>query len=236
MEADLLTRILIIEDERPMAEAIKYSLGKEGFEADIVTDGEAGLQQFLAGDYGLVMLDLMLPNLDGLEICKKVRQEGNTPVIILTAKDSEVDKIIGLELGADDYVTKPFSMRELLARVRSLMRRAGPPADEEPTLLEGGDVAIVLDRHEVVVRGHVTEVPPIEFRLLELFLKNKGKVLSRDYLIAAGWRGEFYGQPKALDVHISRLREKIEEEPAKPRRIVTVRGVGYRFEPRFGEN
>ncbi|MHB8894649.1 MAG: response regulator transcription factor [Candidatus Geothermincolia bacterium] len=232
-----MTRILIIEDEKPMAEAIKYSLGKEGFEADIVTDGESGLRRFLEGAYDLLILDLMLPNLDGLEICKSVRRTGTTPVIILTAKDAEVDKVVGLELGADDYVTKPFGMRELVARVKALLRRATAPASEdEPLLLEGGDVTIALDRHEVIVRGEVVAVPPIEFRLLMLFLKNQGKVLPREYLISAGWQGEFYGQSKALDVHIMRLRERIEDVPASPRRIITVRGIGYRFEPLSARN
>ncbi len=232
-----MTRILIIEDEKPMAEAIRYSLGVEGYEADVATDGEAGLDVFLKGDYDLLILDLMLPNLDGLEICKTVRRAGSTPIIMLTAKDSEVDKVIGLELGADDYVTKPFGMRELLARVRALLRRCSapaPPEADEAELLEAGDVAIAQDRHEVIVRGSVVEVPPIEFRLLELFIKNRGKLLTREYLIAAGWQGEFYGQNKTLDVHIRRLREKVEEDPANPRHIVTVRGIGYRFEPRCG--
>jgi len=229
-----VTKILIIEDEKPMAEAIKYSLGKEGIEADIVTDGEAGMLQFESEPYDLLLLDLMLPNLDGLEICKKVRRLGNTPIIMLTAKDSEVDKVIGLELGADDYITKPFSTRELIARVRALIRRAGiEPEEESPVLLEGGDVAIAVDRHEVIVRGKPVGMPPIEYQLLELFLKNKGKALAREYLITAGWHGDFYAQNKALDVHIRRLREKVEEDPAIPRRIITVRGIGYRFEPQY---
>jgi len=227
-----VTRILIIEDEKPMAEAIKYSLGKEGYEADIATDGDFGLEMFLKGSYDLLILDLMLPGLDGLEICKSVRRAGGTPVIILTAKDAEVDKVVGLELGADDYVTKPFGMRELIARVKALLRRTSvDTTEQEPTLIEAGDVAIALERHEVVVRGKVVDVPPIEFRLLNLFIKNQGKVLSRDYLISAGWQGEFYGQSKSLDVHIRRLREKIEQDPATPHHIITVRGFGYRFEP-----
>jgi DNA-binding response OmpR family regulator len=226
-----MVRILIIEDEKPMAEAISYTLEKEGYEADIATDGESGWQLCRNGEYGLVILDLMLPTMDGLEILKRARQEGDIPVLILTAKDSEVDKVVGLELGADDYVTKPFNMRELLARVKTILRRSTvTAAEKEPPFFEGGDVRIDVDRHQVKVRGAVVEVPLIEYRLLLLLLKNKGKVLSREYLLRAGWEGEFYGQTKTLDVHISRLREKVEEDPSNPRLIVTVRGVGYRFD------
>ena len=227
-----VARILIIEDERPMAEAIRFSLEKEGMDVDVASDGETGLRLFEDAAYDLILLDLMLPNVDGLEICRKVRLAGQTPVIMLTAKDSETDRVIGLEMGADDYVTKPSSMRELLARVRAVIRRASTPSPEnKPLVLEGGGVSIDTGRHEVMVRGEVAEVPLTEFRLLELFLKNKGKVLSREYLMAAGWAGEFYGQSKGLDVHIRRLRQRIEEDPASPTRIITVRGVGYRFEP-----
>jgi two-component system response regulator RegX3 len=228
-----VTRILIIEDEQPMAESIKYSIEKEGIEADIAADGEEGLRRFETEHFDLLVLDLMLPGMDGLELCKKVRLQSDIPIIMLTAKDSELDKVLGLELGADDYVTKPFSMRELLARVKAIMRRAaGPAPPEAPVLLEGGDVAIDAERHEVSVRGDVVDVPLIEYRLLELFLKNQGRVLTREHLINAGWEGAFYSQNKALDVHIRRLREKVEEDPASPRRILTIRGVGYRFEPR----
>ena len=227
-----MTKILIVEDEKPMAEAIRYSLEKESYAADVATDGDEGLRMFESGGYELVILDIMLPGTDGLEICKKIRQAGGTPVIILTAKDSEVDRVIGLELGADDYVTKPFSMRELMARVRAILRRS-MEAPQEASMLEGGDVAVDIDRHEVIVRGSVVDLPLIEYRLLEVFLKNKGKVLPRERLVSAAWQGEFYGQPKTLDVHIRRLREKHEEDPAHPSRIITVRGVGYRFEPKF---
>jgi two-component system response regulator RegX3 len=227
----VMTRILIIEDEKPMAEAIRFTLAQEGYEADIATDGESGWQLCQAGDYGLVILDLMLPSLDGLEILKRVRQEGHMPVLILTAKDSEVDKVVGLELGADDYVTKPFNMRELLARVKAILRRSAAATEKEPSLLEGGGIRVNVDRHQVEVRGEVVEIPLIEYRLLQLFLKNQGKVLAREYLLRAGWEGEFYGQTKTLDVHISRLREKVEEDASNPKLIVTVRGVGYRFEP-----
>lgn len=228
----VIAKILIIEDEKPMAEAISYTLAKEGYEADIATDGESGWQLCQTGDYGLVILDLMLPSLDGLEILKRVRQEGHMPILILTAKDSEVDKVVGLELGADDYVTKPFNMRELLARVKTILRRSSAAVTEKaPSLLEGGGIRVNVDRHQVEVRGEIVELPLIEYRLLQLFLKNQGRVLAREYLLRAGWEGEFYGQTKTLDVHISRLREKVEEYPSNPKLIVTVRGIGYRFEP-----
>ena len=227
-----MSKILIVEDEKPMAEAIRYSLEQESFNADVATDGDEGVRLFESGGYDLVILDIMLPGTDGLEICKMIRRAGRTPVIILTAKDSELDRVIGLELGADDYVTKPFSMRELMARVRAILRRA-TEAPAQPRVLEGGDVAVDTDRHEVIVRGTVVDLPLIEYRLLEIFIKNKGKVLPRERLVSAAWEGEFYGQPKTLDVHIRRLREKLEEDPANPSRIITVRGVGYRFEPKF---
>ena len=227
-----MTSILIIEDEKPMADAIRYSLEAEGFEVEIATDGEQGLRRFDEGRYDLVVLDLMLPGMDGLEICKRVRLAGITPVIMLTAKDSEMDRVLGLELGADDYITKPFSMRELTARVRAVMRRSqASEAARAHKVLESGDVSLDVERHEVTARGRVVDVALTEFRLLELFLENSGRVLSREYLISAGWGGEFYAQNKALDVHIRRLRERLEEDPSNPLRIITVRGVGYRFEP-----
>ncbi len=229
-----MTRILVIEDEKPMAESIKYSLEKEGYETGLAFDGPSGWRMFEEEHFDLLILDLMLPGLDGLEICKKVRQAGEVPVIMLTAKDSELDKVLGLELGADDYLTKPFGMRELLARTRAVLRRTSrvPTEAQSPRVLEGGDVSIDTGRHEVTVRGEVVEVPLIEYRLLQLFLKNPGRVLTREHLTNVGWEGEFYSQGKALDVHIRRLREKVEEDPASPRRVITVRGVGYRFEPR----
>lgn len=224
--------ILIIEDEKPMAEAVKFTLLREGFEVDIADDGESGWLLCRSGDYELVILDLMLPRLDGLEILKRLRMEGQMPVLILTAKDSDADKVVGLELGADDYMTKPFNMRELVARVKTILRRSSyAPVAKELSFLEGGGITVDIDRHEVKVRGEIVEIPLIEYRLLLLFLKNQGKVLGREYLLRAGWEGEFYGQSKTLDVHMSRLREKIEEDPACPKLILTVRGVGYRFEP-----
>jgi two-component system, OmpR family, response regulator RegX3 len=228
-----MVKVLIVEDEKPMADAICYNLEHEGFEVETASDGERGWRLAHGGDHSLMILDLMLPTMDGLEILRKVRQESDMPVIILTAKDSAVDKVIGLELGADDYMTKPFDMRELLARVKAILRRATATAAvaNGPRLLDGGEIVVDLDSHQVMLRGEMVELPPIEYRLLGLLLKNKGKVLSREYLIRAGWEGEFYGQNKTLDVHIRRLREKLEINPSDPRLIVTVRGIGYRLDP-----
>jgi len=226
-----MKRILIIEDERPMAEAVRFNLEKEGYEVDIALDGETGWKMFEAGPYDIIILDLMLPGMDGMEICRQVRQEGSTPIIMLTAKDSDVDKILGLEMGADDYMTKPFNMRELLARIKAVLRRAAAEEKRPPRRrMEAGDIVIDEERHEVMVSGEVVEMPLMEYRLLEIFMKNPGKALPRGYLISQAWGGDFYGQTKTLDVHIRRLREKVEKDPAAPMHIVTVRGVGYRFE------
>jgi two-component system response regulator RegX3 len=226
-----LQKILIIEDERPLAEAVEFSLEKEGYEVDIALDGESGWRMYEGGGYDLILLDLMLPGMDGMEICRRIRQESVTPVIMLTAKDSDIDKILGLEMGADDYVTKPFNMRELLARIRAVLRRVKPGESEgSGDRLQVGDIYIDRERHEVIVDGAVVEMPLMEYRLLELFLRNPGKALAREYLLNKAWEGDFYGQTKTLDVHIRRLREKIEKDAAKPQRIITVRGVGYRFE------
>ncbi|MBC7230390.1 MAG: response regulator transcription factor [Actinobacteria bacterium] len=228
-----MKKILIIEDERPLAEAVEFSLEKEGYEVDIALDGEKGWAMFSGSDYDLILLDLMLPGLDGMEICRRVRGAGSTPVIMLTAKDADVDKILGLEMGADDYITKPFNMRELVARVRAVLRRAageGVASTSRTKRLAAGDIVLDADRHEVTVGGKVVEMPLMEYRLLELFMRNPGKALGREYLLNKAWEGDFYGQTKTLDVHIRRLREKIEEDPANPRHIITVRGVGYRFE------
>ncbi|MDY6796529.1 MAG: response regulator transcription factor [Actinomycetota bacterium] len=226
-----MERILIIEDERPMAEAIEFSLKKEGYGVDIALDGDAGWEMCGSGSYDLILLDLMLPGIDGMEICRRLRRDRSTPVIILTAKDADVDKILGLEMGADDYITKPFNMRELLARVRAVMRRARVEKPEAAgKRLQEGNIIMDGERHEVIVNGEVVEMPLMEYRLLEAFMANPGKALPREYLIGKAWGGDFYGQTKTLDVHIRRLREKVEGDPARPERIITVRGVGYRFE------
>ena len=228
-----MKRILIIEDERPLAEAVQFSLEKEGYAVDIALDGEKGWEMLSGGGYDIVLLDLMLPGLDGMEICRRVRSSGSTPVIMLTAKDADVDKILGLEMGADDYVTKPFNMRELVARVRAVLRRAAGKGEASASggrRLEAGEIVLDTERHEVTVGGSVVEMPLMEYRLLELFMRNPGKALGREYLLSRVWEGDFYGQTKTLDVHIRRLREKIEKDPANPRHIITVRGIGYRFE------
>ncbi len=214
-----------------MAEAVTFSLEKEGFAVETAVDGKAGLELFRAAHPDLILLDLMLPGMDGLEVCRSIRRESHVPIIMLTAKDSDVDKIVGLEMGADDYVTKPFNVRELVARVRAVLRRYTAEEEEYAgKMLERGNIAIDMERHEVRVDDRVIEMPPMEFRLLELFLKNPGKALAREYLIAKAWGGDFYGQTKTLDVHIRRLREKVEADPANPVHIKTVRGVGYRFD------
>ncbi|MGQ9475388.1 MAG: response regulator transcription factor [Actinomycetota bacterium] len=226
-----MKRILIVEDERPLAEAVAFSLEKEGFRVDIALDGESGWEKCRKGDYDLVLLDLMLPGMDGMEICRRLRRESDIPVIMLTAKDSDVDKILGLEMGADDYVTKPFNMRELVARVKAVLRRWSADKErEEGETLRAGGIVLDRERHEVRVGGRVVEMPLMEYRLLELFMRHPGKALPREYLVSQVWEGDYYGQSKTLEVHIRRLREKIEEEPSRPSRIVTVRGVGYRFE------
>jgi len=227
-----LKKVLIIEDERSMAEAVRYSLEKEGFAVDVASDGSKGWSLFESERYDMVLLDLMLPSMDGLEICRRIRDRGATPLIMMTAKDSDEDKVLGLELGADDYITKPFTTRELLARIRAVLRRSRRVTEDDiKTRLAVGDVAIDRERHEVVIRDEVVELPMIEYRLLELFLKNPGKALGRDYLLQAGWQGQFQGASKTLDVHIRRLRQEVEPDASAPERIVTVRGVGYRFEP-----
>ena len=215
-----------------MAEAVRFNLEKEGYEVEIALDGESGWKMYESGPYDLIVLDLMLPGMDGMEICREVRRVGSTPIVMLTAKDSDVDKILGLEMGADDYVTKPFNMRELLARIKAVLRRAAAEEEKPPSKrLEAGNIVIDEERHEVTVGGEVVEMPLMEYRLLEIFMKNRGKALPREYLISQAWGGDFYGQTKTLDVHIRRLREKVEDDPAAPGHIITVRGVGYRFEP-----
>ncbi|OFW55502.1 MAG: DNA-binding response regulator [Actinobacteria bacterium RBG_19FT_COMBO_54_7] len=226
-----MKKVLIVEDERPMAEAISFSLRKEGYEVDIALDGELGWEMCKNGGYDLILLDLMLPKMDGMEICRKLRQESSTPIIMLTAKDSDLDKVLGLEMGADDYITKPFNMRELTARVKAVLRRVqAEGAAEAKGRLVIGNIVVNEERHEVTVGSDVVDMPLMEYRLLEIFMKNPGKALPRSYLIGQAWGGDFYGDTKTLDVHIRRLREKIEEDPAKPEHIITVRGVGYRFE------
>jgi two-component system, OmpR family, response regulator RegX3 len=223
-------RILIVEDEPALAESVQYSLTREGFDVVVAPDGEEALDRFRTGNPDLVILDLMLPRLSGLDVCRIVRGESSVPIVILTAKDGEADKVAGLELGADDYVTKPFSMRELVSRVRALLRRAGMAAQPEPVeVLRGGPIELDVGKHEARVGGEPLALPPKEFELLEAFLRRKGRLLTRDFLIEEVWGPDYYGDTRTLDVHVKRLRQKVETDPHEPAHLLTVRGLGYRF-------
>jgi two-component system, OmpR family, response regulator RegX3 len=231
MKTDGPSSILIVEDEESLADSIKYNLEREGYAVEIAGDGRRGLERFRSDGPALVILDLMLPELSGLDVCRSIREESNVPIIMVTAKDSEADKVAGLELGADDYVTKPFSMRELISRVRANLRRAraasAPISSDE--VLRGGPVEMDVARHETQVRGERIDLPPKEFALLELLLLRKGRLLTRDFLIEEIWGADYYGDTKTLDVHVKRIRQKIEENPHHPSHLVTVRGLGYKF-------
>lgn len=223
-------RILVVEDELPLAEAIAYTLKREGFRVRVASDGQEGLRLALTEKPDLVILDLMLPKLDGWEVCRTIRAKSKVPILILTARGEEYDKVLGLELGADDYVVKPFSMRELVARVRALLRRSKRPAvSEEPEVLESGNLTLFIAEHRAVLDGIEVPLSPREFALLKVLMENRGRVLSREKLLEMVWGGKEFIDPHTVDVHIYWLREKIETDPKKPRRIVTVRGVGYRF-------
>lgn len=226
--------VLVIEDEENLQEALKYNLEREGYDVLTAGDGERGLNAARERQPDLVILDIMLPQLDGLEVCRILRREHDTPIIMLTAKGEEVDRVVGLELGADDYITKPFSMRELLARLRTVLRRArsnpradGPPANE---VLTSGDLEVNLAAHTVSMGGVEVEMKPREFDLLALLAKNRGRAFTRDQILERLWGHDYYGDSRTVDVHVRWLREKIEPEPSKPVRIVTIRGVGYRFD------
>ncbi|HEX6326963.1 MAG TPA: response regulator transcription factor [Jiangellaceae bacterium] len=225
-----MTRVLVVEDEDSFSDALSYMLRKEGFEVAVTDSGDAALEEFDRAGADLVLLDLMLPGLPGTEVCRQLRQRSNVPVIMLTAKDSEVDKVVGLELGADDYVTKPFSSRELVARIRAVLRRGNETADLSPAVLEAGPVRMDVERHVVTVSGEGVRLPLKEFELLELLLRNAGRVLTRGQLIDRIWGADYVGDTKTLDVHVKRLRAKIEPDPAQPRHLQTVRGLGYKFE------
>ena len=227
-----MTRVLVVEDEESYSDALSYALRKEGFDVTVAATGPEALDSFDRSGADLVLLDLMLPGLPGTEVCRDLRRRSNVPVIMLTAKDSEVDKVVGLELGADDYVTKPFSTRELVARIRAVLRRRGEAEDLLPPTLEAGPVRMDIDRHVVTVRGEPAQLPLKEFELLEVLLRNSGRVLTRMQLIDRVWGADYVGDTKTLDVHVKRLRGKIEPDPANPRHIVTVRGLGYKFENR----
>jgi two-component system response regulator RegX3 len=228
-----VTRVLVVEDEESFSEALGYLLRKEGFEVTIAETGPDALAEFERGGADLVLLDLMLPGLSGIEVCQKLRQTSSVPVIMLTAKDSEIDKVVGLEIGADDYMTKPFSSRELVARIRAVLRRQGDRAGEPlmTGVVEAGPVRMDVERHVVAVGGQQISLPLKEFELLELLLRNAGRVLTRGQLIDRIWGADYVGDTKTLDVHVKRLRAKVEPKPSQPRHLVTVRGVGYKFEP-----
>ena len=226
-----MTRIMVVEDDESFSEALSFMLRREGYEVEVATDGNAAVDRFERAGADLILLDLMLPGLSGLEVCRIVRQKSQVPIIMLTAKDGEIDKVVGLEIGADDYVTKPFSSRELLARVRSVLRRHGEAEELIATTVEAGPVRMDVDRHVVTVRGTVITMPLKEFDLLELLMRNAGRVLTRSQLIDRVWGADYVGDTKTLDVHVKRLRAKIEEDPANPVHLVTVRGLGYKYEP-----
>ncbi|MGW5237787.1 response regulator transcription factor [Monashia sp. NPDC004114] len=225
-----MSRILIVEDEVSFSDPLSYLLKKEGYDVAIAETGPDGLAEFDKNGADLVLLDLMLPGLSGVDVCRALRQRSSVPVIMLTAKDSEIDKVVGLEIGADDYVTKPYSSRELLARVKAVLRRLSEPEDLLPSTLESGPVRMDVERHTVSVQGRSASLPLKEFELLEMLLRNSGRVLTRMQLIDRVWGSDYVGDTKTLDVHIKRLRAKIEPDPANPVHIVTVRGLGYKFE------
>jgi len=226
-----VTRVLVVEDEESFSDALSYMLRKEGYEVTVATNGPDALEAFDRHGADLVLLDLMLPGIPGTEVCRTIRQRSSVPVIMLTAKDSEIDKVVGLELGADDYVTKPFSSRELVARIRAVLRRGGEPEDLVPPTLQVGPVRMDVERHLVSVDGKSVKLPLKEFDLLEVLLRNAGRVLTRMQLIDRVWGSDYVGDTKTLDVHVKRLRAKIEPDPANPQHIVTLRGLGYKFEP-----
>jgi two-component system response regulator RegX3 len=225
-------RILVVEDEEALADTVRYNLEREGYAVTLASDGRRAIERFHAEPPALVILDLMLPEVSGLDVCRMIRAESDVPIIMVTAKDSEADKVAGLELGADDYVTKPFSVRELISRVRANLRRSlhtvTPPEPVEE-VLTGGGVRMDVARHEVSVGGDSVALPPKEFELLETLLRRKGRLLTRDFLIEEVWGPDYFGDTKTLDVHVKRLRRKIERDPHQPVHLVTVRGLGYKF-------
>ena len=225
-----MSRILIVEDEVSFSDPLSYLLKKEGYDVAVAETGPDGLAEFDKHGADLVLLDLMLPGLSGIDVCRALRQRSSVPVIMLTAKDSEIDKVVGLEIGADDYVTKPYSSRELRARVKAVLRRLAEPEDLLPSTLEAGPVRMDVERHTVSVQGRSVSLPLKEFELLEMLLRNSGRVLTRMQLIDRVWGSDYVGDTKTLDVHVKRLRAKIEPDPANPVHIVTVRGLGYKFE------
>lgn len=238
-------RVLVVEDEHSFADALEVGLTREGFEVEVVHDGTAALEAFDRGDHDLILLDLMLPKLSGVDVCREIRTRSSVPVIMVTARGEEVDTVVGLEVGADDYVTKPYRLRELVARMRSVLRRAekstGFPDDQrsdglgsDDSLVRVGDVVVDRERHEVTVRGQVVAMPLREFELLALLTENAGRVLTRDQLMDHIWGYDYVGDTKTLDVHVKRIRSRVEKDPRNPELVVTVRGVGYMVERQPG--
>jgi len=227
-----MTKILIVEDESSFSEALAFLLGKEGFEVTVAEDGRQALDMFAKEGADLILLDLMIPVISGIEVCRTIRTTSQVPIIMLTAKDAEIDKVVGLELGADDYVTKPYSSRELIARIKAVLRRgmADESADVEHGIHTVAGIKLDIGKHQVTINGEVVSLPLKEFELLEFLMRNAGRVLTRSQLIDRVWGGDYYGDTKTLDVHIKRLRAKIEDDPANPVLIQTIRGLGYKLE------
>jgi two-component system response regulator RegX3 len=225
-----MTRVLVVEDEESFSDALSYMLRREGYEAVVASTGPEALAEFDRAGADIVLLDLMLPGLPGTEVCRALRSRSTVPIIMLTAKDAEVDKVVGLELGADDYVTKPYSARELVARIRAVLRRRGEAEPAVDGALEAGPVRMDVERHVVTVDGEQVSHPLKEFDLLEYLLRNAGRVLTRSQLIDRVWGADYVGDTKTLDVHVKRLRAKVEPDPANPKYLLTVRGLGYKLE------
>jgi two-component system, OmpR family, response regulator RegX3 len=223
--------VLVVEDEESFVEALTVGLGREGFRVQVARDGVAALDLFDAAKPDVVLLDVMLPGMSGIDVCRQLRKRSSVPIIMVTAKGSEIDTVVGLEVGADDYVTKPYRIRELVARMRAVMRRAGERADAELTAdaVQVGDVALDPEKHEVHIRGELATLPLKEFELLHVLLANAGRVMTREQLIDRVWGSDYVGDTKTLDVHVKRLRAKVEPDPAQPERIVTIRGLGYKY-------
>lgn len=225
-----MAKVLVVEDEQSLRDPLVFVLEKEGHQVIQASDGEQALEVFEAEGADVILLDLMLPKMDGNQVCKIIRQSSNVPIIMLTAKDSEIDKVVGLEIGADDYVTKPYSTRELLARMKAVLRRQLEPAVMSEAVLVAGEIRLDSERHSVTVSGNPIALPLKEFELLELLMENVNRVLTRGQIIDRVWGANYFGDTKTLDVHIKRLRSKVEEDPARPKYIQTVRGLGYKFE------